>query len=77
MAAVFKWIAWLVGAGLTVYGFLMAVLGEISGLAVFGIGLCLIGVGVAIHLLADINLRVSILYSDHRRDEENKSPEEK
>ncbi|HIR52675.1 MAG TPA: hypothetical protein IAB39_04645 [Candidatus Onthovicinus excrementipullorum] len=69
MAAVFKWIAWLVGTGLTVYGFLMAARGEISGLAVFGVGLCLIGVGVAIHLLANINLRVSILYSDHRRDE--------
>ena len=47
----------------------MAARGEISGLAVFGVGLCLIGVGVAIHLLANINLRVSILYSDHRRDE--------
>lgn len=69
MVMVFKWIAWLAGAGLAVAGIVFAVFGEISGLAAFGAGLCLIGVGIAIHLLADIRLRIQIMYLDHVREE--------
>lgn len=72
MLAAIKWIAWLAGAGLAVAGIVFAVFGEISGLAAFGAGLCLIGVGIAIKLLVDIRWRIGIMYSDHMRNEKGK-----
>lgn len=75
MASVFKWIAWLIGACLAVGGIVLTVLGVFSGLAAFGSGLCLVGVGIALHLLADIHLRIQILYTDHVREKREKESE--
>lgn len=69
---VFKWIAWLVGASLAVGGIVLTVLGVFSGLAAFGSGLCLVGVGIALHVLADIHLRIQLLYTDHVREKREK-----
>lgn len=70
--SVFKWIAWLVGASLAVGGIVLTVLGVFSGLAAFGSGLCLVGVGIALHVLADIHLRIQLLYTDHVREKREK-----
>lgn len=72
---VFKWIAWLVGASLAVGGIVLTVLGVFSGLAAFGSGLCLVGVGTALHVLADIHLRIQLLYMDHVREKREKESE--
>lgn len=75
MASVFKWIAWIIGTCLAVGGIVLTVLGVFSGLAAFGSGLCLIGVGIALHLLADIHLRIQLLYTDHAREKREKKGE--
>ena len=49
--------------------------GAFSGLAAFGSGLCLIGVGIALHVLADIHLRIQLLYMDHAREKGEKESE--
>ena len=49
--------------------------GAFSGLAAFGSGLCLIGVGITLHLLTDIHLRIQILYTDHVREKREKESE--
>ena len=53
----------------------MTVLGVFSGLAAFGSGLCLVGVGIALHVLADIHLRIQLLYTDHVREKREKESE--
>ncbi len=75
MASVFKWIAWIIGASLAVGGIVLTVLGVLSGLAAFGSGLCLVGVGIALHVLADIHSRIQILYTDHVREKKEKESE--
>lgn len=74
MANIFKWIAWLIGAGLAIYGIVLMFF-SIIGLILFCLGLILFCVGVAIHLLADIHLRVGLMYDEHWR--QKKTQEEK
>ena len=64
MATVFKWLFWFFGIALLAFGIVLAFSGGLEGFAVLAGGLCTFGVGIALHLLADIQLRVKLLYSE-------------